>query len=174
MKTLDGTPLFPKITECEANTDHNKLSTLKEKYENLLRRYKIAEETISSLKKEVIVRDTTINELLVLNKVKVEPVKSQQEVYEEHLMEVEAIKNNINVLSTHNLKLQERLEILSIPSRQSEVSEHQLDLKHLNRKEGMTGDEEFSESMCKSCLQKRCFNYRSYETADVPYSSVAH
>ena len=30
MKTLDGTPLFPKILESEAKTEHNELSILKE------------------------------------------------------------------------------------------------------------------------------------------------
>ena len=67
MKTLDGMPLFPKISESEAKTEHYELSILKEKYTNLLCRYERAEETIGSLKKDRILRDNTINELLVMS-----------------------------------------------------------------------------------------------------------
>ena len=95
-------------------------------------------------------------------------------MYEEHLIEVEALTNEIDILSTHNLILQKKLETMGSPCSQIEVSVPQSDISYLTRQEGMTCDEESLEPKCKSCLQKTCFIYRSFRTADMPYSFVTH
>ena len=64
VKNMQGIPFIPKDSYEKDMTNTAELTTLKDKYEDLLRRYEDATETISLLKRDLVLCEATINELI--------------------------------------------------------------------------------------------------------------
>ena len=191
LKNKFGTPLKPKIFNSDHIPDANEFNRLKGDYEDLLTKYASASEAIDMLNTELKARDITINNLLLSKNVAIKSAVDKKEQFDEHQIEVKALKEDIELLSRQNLKLEENLNALSKTSVQKNISS-----SHLKSPQPTGANEssvcylyssssvlepsyhcsEFHGAACVDCVPKSVLNrpHMNISASNIPSSLVAH